>query len=377
MEEIFLNNAKRLLARLEEHEYDALILTSESNLLYVTGIRSPTGAIILSNNCPWTIITSVLDYSRIAKQAPKEYEIRVAYRGENESLESTIPKNILIKDSLYNAVSSIIKSCNIKRPAADIKMTSYAIGELLKQKIEGLQDFSKEISSVRVKKTNDEIALISKAADIADNALRRLIDNIHEGVSEAELSGILYKELAIQGSWGEAFPNIIAFYANTAYPHHTPTLAKLTIPGPILIDWGAVYNGYRSDSTRTFWWGAPNTTFRKHYEILLEAQETAIDSIYAGAEAREPDTKARQVLARHGLEKYFIHGLGHGVGVDIHEEPYLRPGSKTILEKNMVVTIEPGIYIDGLYGIRIEDLGVVTSNGIKLLTRFSRHLIEL
>ena len=376
-EELFVKNALRILAKAEAEGHDLVILANPSNMLYATGIRSPSGIVILSNNCSWTLVTSVLDYSRMSSQAPKRYTVKVAYRGADEALEATVPKSHIVKAPLTEAAVEIVKRCEAKKPAADLGMINHSLASSLKQKIPELSDFSRHLSKIRSIKSSEEIDLITKAVEIAEEALRRTLLYIREGVSEADIAGTLYKELLSLGSWGESFPSIIAFYANTAYPHYTPGQVRLTSPGPILVDWGAVYHGYRSDSTRTFWWGKSSSTFKKHYEALLEAQEAAIDSIYAGAEAREPDTQARQILRKHGLEKYFIHGLGHGVGVDVHEEPYLRPGSKTILENNMIVTIEPGIYLDKIHGIRIEDLAVVTPSGARLLTKVTRHLIEL
>ncbi len=372
--DVFAGNLRRMHNLMDEDNLDLLVLGSPSNIIYATGIRGPSGILALTRNCVDKLVVPLLDYWRALEAAPRGMDILVAYRGGEEAIAADVPSRKIVKGGLLDAAAKIVEECDAKRVAADLSQLPHSMAKGLVEKI-GAEDYSKKISMLRSVKSREEIELIEQAVRIAEEAFRRAYDYLHEGVTEAEVAGLVFSEIMRLGGWYEAFPTIVAFYSNTAFPHHTPTTLQLGVEGPILIDWGAVYAGYRSDSTRTFWLkGSPSQKFKEHLEAVWEAQGEAIDTISAGVEAWEPDRAARRVLEKYGLEKYFIHGLGHGVGVDIHEEPYLRPGSKTVLEKNMVVTIEPGIYLPGMYGIRIEDLAVVTASGLRLLTKLPRIL---
>jgi Xaa-Pro dipeptidase len=371
---VFDVNRKRLSNLLEEKNLDLLILASPSNVTYATGIRSPSGILVLSKECPPTLVVPLLDYDRTVSQAPPEADILIAYRGGEESITAEVPKKKVIKGGLSDAAKHIAEKCGAKRVGADLSATSYQMARALIEKLEAV-DLASDIFRLRAVKSPDEVALIEKAVRIAEEGFRRLLDYIDSGITEQKAAGKLFYEMLSRGAWYEAFPTIVAFYSNTAYPHHTPTGLSLGAPGPLLVDWGAIHMGYRSDMTRTLWHGGPAPArFKRVLEAVLQAQEEAMDTIAEGVEAWEPDRAARRVLEAEGLGKYFIHGLGHGVGVDIHEEPYLRPGSKTVLEKNMVVTVEPGVYLTGLYGIRIEDMVLVTPSGAKRLTRLPKLL---
>ena len=369
--DVFTENLARLSGVLLEH-YDIVLIFSPSTITYATGIRAPSGVLALTRECGPLMAVPLLDYTRTLGQAPREIELFVAFRGGEEQIQSDVPERRVIRGGLVDAARHFAEKCGAKKVGADLGHADYRTAKILADKL-GAEDASELIENVRAVKTSGEIELIEAAARIAEDAFRSVLEHIGEGASEASLAGLLYKEMLERGAWSEAFPSIVAFYAHTALPHHTPTLLRLAPPGPVLFDWGAVYWGYRSDMTRTFWHGgvAPER-FRLHLEAVLEAQGEAADTIAAGVEAWEPDNAARRVLSRRGLDKFFIHGLGHGVGIDIHEKPFLRPGSKTILEKGMVVTVEPGVYIPGIHGIRVEDMYLVTASGARRLTRLSR-----
>ncbi|MEB3774886.1 MAG: Xaa-Pro peptidase family protein [Desulfurococcales archaeon] len=368
MEGPWEHNYKRLLDSLEEEGIDTVILVSPQNILYTTGIREPGGAAVLSRNCGYTLIVPLLEYHRVNMQSPRYVELKAAYRGSEEGIEPDIPRRDVIAKTPVKAAIDIAKECGGK-VAADLQWAPYpAARELIDA---GVTDSSRAISRLRSIKTSAELDLISKAVDKAQEILSKVLSLIEEGVSEAWMAGEIVREALVRG-WGPSFPPIVAFYSNTAYPHHTPGTTILGNPGPILIDLGVVHEGYMSDMTRTLYYGKPGRVYSRIFESVLEAQSAAIDRIGPGVEAWEPDKEARLVLQREGLVKYFNHGLGHGVGVEIHEEPYLRPGSKTVLEPGMVVTVEPGVYIQGVLGVRIEDLVLVTPGGRRLLTRFTR-----
>ncbi len=365
---------RRLRSLAEEAGLDALILAGKPNIIYATGIREPSGVMIVSDKCGDYLITPLLDYHRMLLDAPREVEVLAAYRKGEEDIKPPLPESEVIDASPTEAALKILDKCGDVKIGSDMEWQPYNQARVLAER--GVVDVSGRIRKLRSIKDEWEIEAIVRAVGVAEEALRTAINSIREGVSEAEVASLINSTIASNGGWREAFPSIVAFYQNTAYPHHTPRLVRLGKPGPILVDLGAVVDGYHSDMTRSFWWGPGGVEYRGVVEAVLEAQAAAIDRIAPGVEAWEPDKDARRALERHGLARYFIHGLGHGVGVEIHEEPYMRPGMKTLLEPGMIVTVEPGVYINGLYGVRIEDLALVTSKGRRILTSFSR-IIDL
>lgn len=372
----FERNLDKLLAAAESSGLDAVVLAGKANVEYATGLREPSGALIASRDCGAVLLTSLLDYDRMSSQAPRWLEVKAFYRGGEESIEPPIPKSDVVKGSLTDALATVAGSCGARRVGVDLDWAPRLVVDTLKSKA-GLEveDFSGPVRRVRRVKEDWEVDLIVKAARLAESALRRVLDELGESSSEAQLAGLVHAHILSSGGWGEAFPTIVAFHENTAYPHHTPTTRRLGDSGPVLVDLGARWGGYMSDMTRSLWWGGGGSRYRRLVETVVEAQGEAIDAVEPGVAAWEVDKAARLRLGREGLARHFIHGLGHGVGVEIHEEPYLRPGSRDTLEPGNVVTIEPGVYMAGVYGVRVEDMVLVTKRGRRVLTSFSR-LIE-
>ncbi len=370
MEGPWRHNLSRLYARLEEEGLDALILGSPSNIRYTTGIREPTGVAVLGPKCGYTLIVPLLDYHRILSQAPSSIEVKASYRAADEGLEADIPRGDLVRDTPVRAGLEVAKGCGSKI-GGDLSAQPYGQARVLAEA--GVGDYTSLVSGVRAVKSEGELRLIEEAVRAAEEVLSRAVSLVSEGVSESEVAGEILRGALVKGE-GASFPPIVAFYSNTAYPHHTPTGLRLGVEGPVLIDMGVIVDGYRSDITRTMYYGRPPRGFSRVLESVVNALDSALDVIAPGVEAWEPDKEARLILEREGLARHFIHGLGHGVGVDIHEEPYLRPGSKTVLEEGMVVTVEPGVYMAGSFGVRVEEMVLVTGRGRRLLTRFSRIL---
>ena len=293
-------------------------------------------------------------------------------------MRTTIVPRIYRK-SLIERVDDHLHECGVKRVFYDRAWLQATLADSITRKLSKsaeLIDASDKIAKVRSIKTDFEVELILKAISIAEAALKKAVNEIDAESSEASIAGSILNTMLELGAWGPSFPPIVAFHDHTAYPHHTPTLRLLGPQGAVLIDLGAVYGGLMSDMTRTLWYGGSGPQrFRESLEAVVEAHNTAIDAVAPGVTAGEVDKAARAVLEKYGLDGFFIHGLGHGVGVEIHERPYLRPGNSEPLEPGMVVTIEPGIYIPGLYGIRVEDMVLVTKKGARILTRFSPLLI--
>lgn len=368
----FEKNLAKLRALLESKGLDAIVLFGKGNISYTTGLREPAGSLVLSRKCGDHMLVPLLDYHRAQPRVPRELAVKAFYRGGEEEIKSTVPESDLIVGGLADAVKKTLSGCG-DRIGIDEMSVSVPLYRALEQGLK-LEDVSGDVSKIRSIKEDWEVELIQQSLRIAERALREGIDAISQGVSELELAGIISGAIRRAGGWGESFPTIVAFYDNTALPHHTPEGLRLTLAGPVLIDMGAAAGGYVSDITRTLWWGSGGSEFRARLEAVAQAVAATVDRIAPGVEAWEPDKEARLVLEKHGLLRYFNHGLGHGVGVEVHEEPYLRPGSKSILEPGMVVTVEPGFYIPGLYGARIEDMVLITPRGRKVLTSFSRLL---
>ncbi len=231
------------------------------------------------------------------------------------------------------------------------------------------------IENLRIIKTEEEIKKIAKAALLTDKAYTFIKSKIKRGVTEKYLAFEL--EFYIRKNGGElAFPPIVAFNLHSALPHHQPSNLRLKNNSLILIDLGAKVEGYCADMTRVLFFGPPDSRQAKIYETVLLSQKLALAQLKIGPATSESDQTAREVIKREGYPEY-PHGLGHGVGLDIHEAPRLRHDSQEILRENMVVTVEPGIYLEGFCGIRIEDLVVLKKDGNEILSKSSKEIIIL
>ncbi|BAA79493.2 Xaa-Pro dipeptidase [Aeropyrum pernix K1] len=366
-------NRRKLLAAAEEAGFDSLVIAGEANLVYALGYGNPAGVLVLSGKCGSTLVVPLLDYERALRSVDTDVEVKAFYRGGESGIEPDIPKSDLISsENMAEAAKRVLEGCS--SPAVDFKWLRWETATALSNALDNPGDGSQLISQVRSVKEEWEIGLIAEAARIAEAALRRGIEELREGVSEREVAGAVVDVIMKSGGWGPSFPVIVAFGGNTALPHHHTGDARLPHASPVLFDLGSVYKGYMSDMTRSLWRGPGGAEYRRLEELVAEAQAEAIDSVAPGVEAWEVDKAARLRLSKEGFSKYFIHGTGHGVGVEIHENPYLRPGSSEELKPGMVVTIEPGVYLPGMYGVRIEDMVLVTKRGRKLLTSFARIL---
>lgn len=221
-------------------------------------------------------------------------------------------------------------------------------------------------------KNKQELNLMLRAAQIIDDTYDAVLDTIKEGDSEIDVANFIEEFVLMQGASGLSFDTIVAFGKGGAEPHHVPTDCKLEKGMLVTIDMGAVYQGYCSDFTRTFAFGDINDKQREIYDIVYRAQKLGVEAAKVGVECGSVDKACRDYISEHGYGEYFIHTTGHGVGKVVHEFPRLGKNDTTVLEKNMVVTIEPGIYLPDEMGVRIEDM-VITGNDCVV----SRHPTEL
>lgn len=337
---------------------DALLLIGGSNIWYATGYKADYAYVIMTKSAVYYFTDGRFTLEAKAFLT-KEYKIVEV---------NTLDVFTKIRDVLdYNGIKTIAFD-------ADISHYQYI---LISQELDryALIDVTDKIAVVRAIKAGDEINNIVTAQCIAEKSLTELLPSIVLGVTEIELAARLEYLMRINGSTGASFDSIVAFGANSAFAHAKPSNNKLKKGDIILIDFGATYNGYCSDMTRTFAYDHATDQVTSMYEAVLAANNRAIETIKVGMTTKQIDAVARDILAEYGYANYFNHSLGHGVGIDIHEFPSLSPrAEESILSSGMVVTIEPGVYLDGIGGVRIEDMVVVHDGCCRNLTTFNKSL---
>ncbi len=230
------------------------------------------------------------------------------------------------------------------------------------------------IAPLRERKSADEIEILAQAAKQADVAMQAAVNACRVGATEAEVAEAVQKSFRQSGAESADFI-IVGAGANGAFPHHHSSATRLKVGDAIVIDIGATHRGYKSDITRMVYLGKPTQEFMQAYNAVLDANQRAMAAVKPGIRAEEIDRIGRSVLESAGLGQYFTHRLGHGLGLDGHETPWIMHGNATILEEGMVFSIEPGVYFPGKYGIRIEDIVLVTANGVRNLTGFDHTLV--
>ncbi len=233
------------------------------------------------------------------------------------------------------------------------------------------------VAELRMVKDADELLSMEKAALLGSSLFTAVLPHIQAGVTESEIAADLEFFARSLGAEGMSFETIVASGKRSALPHGRATTAKVPGRGFVTLDFGVILNGYCSDMTRTVHMGKPGREEQFAYDAVLEAQEAAVEAVRPGATCGKVDEAARSVLRKAGLAKYFTHSTGHGVGLEIHESPRVAAGQEKVLQPGMVITIEPGVYIEGKFGIRIEDMVAVTGSGGKILTPAPKAMIQL
>ena len=275
-----------------------------------------------------------------------------------------------VKCSPYFSDDDIVKELKrqgVKTLFIDYETTTVRRYEKIKTFCDEVKDGAAAILNAREVKTEEELACIVKACDVIEKAVADAFRAVKEGVTETEIREVIVNKIAEYGGEGESFDTIVAFGANSAVPHHETGDTRLTKNSAVLIDTGAKIKGYCSDITRTAFFGTPTEEFVKAYNAVLSANALAEEKIFSGISGVAADKIARDYLNEQGFGEYFTHSLGHGVGLLIHEKPYLSPKSTDVLTENKVFTIEPGVYLEGKFGIRIEDTCVMRGGKAKRL----------
>jgi Xaa-Pro aminopeptidase len=336
---------ERLAARLEE----SLLVTAPVNVAYLTGFESTNAALLVERG-------------RVRLYTDFRYA-EAARAVEGVELVETAR-------DLYASLGALLEG----RVGFEATHVTYAAWEKLGGGGAELVPRTDAVEELRAVKSRDEIERIGRAAEIATRALERFLEQQWQGRTERELANELERLMREEGADDVAFPSIVAAGLNGALPHAHPGGRTIEEGMLVTIDWGAKVDGYCSDCTRTFAVGDVDEELRRIYQTCLTTQSESLWAVQAGASGRAVDEVAREHIAAAGYGDAFGHGLGHGVGLEVHEGPVLRPESEDTLVSGNVVTVEPGIYVPGTGGVRIEDLVVVTDGEPEVLTRFPKTL---
>ena len=338
---------------------DAALITSGVNIRYYSGFTSSDGILLVTQKSAYLVTDS--RYTIQAKAQTK---------GLCEVLEAGFSDQL-------NHIRGFLQADGCKRAAfEDAVMTVKLFQAYQAIPVEWVA-FSAEISLPRLRKSADEVENLLAAQRIADKSFLELLGRVGPGMSEMELAAELTYIGAKNGSEAPSFDPIIAAGPNGAMPHAVPGQRKLQSGDLVTVDFGCMINGYHSDTTRTFAIGKVDDFSKEIYEIVKTAQQKTLDALKSGISGIALDAVARDYITAKGYGAQFCHGLGHGVGLEIHEPPYARKDSKDTLLSGMTITIEPGIYVEGKCGVRIEDCCVVTDDGCLNLTGLTKELITI
>lgn len=356
-----MNNIARLSQKLTDDMHGALI-TSDVSRRYFCGLSSSAGVILVTKECSYLIIDS--RYYDKACQRVTDCEVLLLEDMRKQLLDLMIKHNItrLSVESAYMTIGEF------ERYKSDL---FYA-------ELDASSWLSDRISAMRVIKSAEEIELIVKAQRIAENAFERLLERVRKGMTEKQVAALLNYFMMDCGADELSFETIAASGVNSASPHAVPTDKPLQEGEFLTLDFGAVVDGYHSDMTRTLVIGEPTPEMEELYNAVLYANLDGLNAVRADLGGAVVDSVARSTLnGWGGYDKYFGHGLGHGVGLEIHEAPTLSQKSSSLLKAGMIVTVEPGAYISGKYGVRIEDMVLVTEDGCKNLTTTTKNLLRI
>ena len=354
------DRAGRLVASLSEAEVDAMLVTELVNVRYLTGYTGSNGLVVVGPHTR-AFITDFRYVQQAAEQVENSFDRHRASQDLIEAIEEVIPGGPLRLG--FELANLSVRDHRRLRAALPDRVELVGVDGLVER--------------LRAVKEPEEVARIREATEVADAAFEELIAGGLAGKTERELAFELGARMYRHGASRPSFETIVAAGPHGALPHATPRDVGVKAGGLVVIDWGAQLEGYCSDCTRTVAIGEPGAAAREIYALVLDAQRSGVNAVKGKTEARAVDSAAREVIAAAGHGEQFGHGLGHGVGLDIHEAPRLAQRSDAVLESGNVVTIEPGVYLPDQFGVRIEDLVVVTDAGCEILTSITKELIVI
>jgi Xaa-Pro aminopeptidase len=360
----FLARQRRLQVALAEHRLDALLVTHLPNIHYICGFTGSAGALwITPSRCIF------FSDSRYTEQA------RAEVKGAKVSI---------LRKSLLPAIGEWIarqhRGTKLTIIGVEGEHLSLAASRRLSRLVSGkcrLRDAPPLIEQARLTKDADEIAAIRHAVDLGASLFEPALAVLRPGVVELEVAAAIESAARKGGAEAMSFETIVAAGPRSALPHGRASQALVPRGGFVVCDFGVILQGYCSDRTRTVWVGPATDEARQVYDAVLEAQAAAIAAIRPGVSVGDVDRAARNILKKKGLGKYFTHSTGHGVGLEVHEAPRVAHGQSELLQVGTVITIEPGVYLSGQWGVRIEDMVLVTEKGCEVLAPANKEFIAI
>ncbi len=354
----FATRREGLAATLYEQRLEAFLVTALPNVQYLSGFSGSNGALLILRDR-----ALLFTDPRYAAQAPRQSDCDVK----------------IAKGPLISEIAKLMKRLKLRTLGFEQNRISFEEYGGLKTSLEGvrLKPLPEAVERLRMIKSPAEMGTIKASVRLNSIALEQALEKFKPSMTEIDLAAEIDYRMRLLGADGKAFDTIVASGERSALPHAHPTNHPIQTNQLLLVDMGANVAGYASDMTRTHALGKLDAKIRRMYKAVLESQLAAIDAVRPGVSCAHVDRTTRQVLRGYGLDKLFIHSTGHGLGLEIHERPRIGRKEKTKLEAGMVITVEPGVYQEGLGGIRIEDTVVVTARGCEVLTPTGKELVIL
>jgi Xaa-Pro aminopeptidase len=356
----FAKRRRAALRELRRRKLECLVVTRAANWYYLTGFTGESGALVIGDGG-----TTLLTDGRFTVQAREEtHGVRIEKQ----------------QGPLYKALGAYLKQTKAGATGYDPGSLTVADWKALRRAAGGKWrgvEAGGLVECLRMRKDAGELGVMRKAAVLAGQVFESVLNLIKPGVRENEISAEIEYQMRKRGASGPSFDTIVASGPRAALPHARPTGKRLRKNELVVLDLGVILGHYCSDMTRTVHVGRASQRVRGWYRAVQEAQEAGVAAVQAGVTCGDVDAAARDVLKKHGLETWFVHSTGHGLGLEVHEEPRIARDQATRLEPGNVITIEPGVYVEGVGGIRIEDDVAVRAGGSEVLTRVKRDLIEI
>lgn len=353
-----MNRVDKLRQRFKDNEVDGMLITSASNRRYMARFTGTAGALLISEQ--EAVFITDFRYMDQAREQARGYDI-VEHKGP-----------------IIDTIGEQIDRLGIHRLGFEADYTTYSDFRTYEETFSAtLVPTSEVIEQLRLTKDEEELQVIRDAVKIADDAFEHIVDVIRPGMTELTVANELEFFMRKQGATSSSFDTIVASGYRSALPHGVASDKPIEKGELVTLDFGALYKGYCSDITRTVAIGEPSEELKSIYDIVLEAQKQGVAHLKAGMTCKEADALTRDVIEAKGYGEQFGHSTGHGIGLDVHEAPALSKRSERTLQSGMVVTVEPGIYVSGLGGVRIEDDVLLTENGNERLSQATKELVVI